>query len=250
MLKGFKADLHIHTCLSPCAELDITPSAIVRTASEKGLDIIAITDHNSAENVMAAQMSAAQTGLTVFAGMEVTSSEEVHILALFEDIEGILKLQDQVYGHLMPAGNDPGKFGDQIVVNEKDEVLDFNNRLLISATSLTAQSIIHTIHAFGGLSIASHIDREAFGVISQLGFIPGDLLFDALEISPRTRREQAEQLFKMYASFAWISSSDAHRLKDIGKRTTHFLIQEPSLHEIQLALKNAQGRRVTWDDSD
>jgi PHP family Zn ribbon phosphoesterase len=246
MLKGFKADLHIHTCLSPCAELEITPSAIVRIASEKGLDIIAITDHNSAENVMAAQKSAQQTGITVFAGMEVTSSEEVHILALFEDIEGILKLQEHVYSHLMPAGNDPGKFGDQIVVNEKDEVLDFNKRLLISATSLTTLSIITTIHAFGGLSIASHIDREAFGVISQLGFIPDDLPFDALEISPGTNREQAGQLFKMYTSFAWISSSDAHRLNDIGKRTTNFFIKEPSLQEIHLALKNVEGRNVKW----
>lgn len=248
MLKGFKADLHIHTCLSPCSELEITPSAIVRTASDKGLDIIAITDHNSAENVMAARKCAQHTGITVFAGMEITSSEEVHILALFEDIESILKLQEHIYMHLMPAGNDPGKFGDQIVVNERDEVTDFNTRLLISATSLTARAIITTIHTFGGLSIASHIDREAFGVISQLGFIPDDLLFDALEISARTSRDQAEQLFKMYSSFAWISSSDAHRLNDIGKRTTDFFIQEPSLQEIQLALHNVDGRKIEWND--
>jgi len=246
MLKKYKADLHIHTCLSPCAELEMTPSRIVKNASEKGIDIIAVTDHNSAENVIAAKKAAQRTELTVLAGMEVTSSEEVHIVALFDDIESVLKLQEIVYKNLQAGKNDEIRFGEQIVVNEKDEVLSFNKRLLIGATSLTAHYIVNTIHSLGGLSIASHVDREAFGVISQLGFVPPDLNLDALEFSPNITIEQAKKRFTEYSHFPWVTSSDAHYLKDLGKRTTSFFLKEPSLSEITSALKNIGGRRAEW----
>ncbi|NOZ68550.1 MAG: PHP domain-containing protein [Deferribacteres bacterium] len=254
MLKEFRADLHIHTCLSPCADLDMTPSSIVKTACEKKLDIIAVTDHNSAENTAAARRAAEGTGLTVLAGMEITSSEEAHILAVFDDIEGIMKLQDKVYESMLPAEDirpsspfdtgGPGGFGEQVVVNEKDEVLGFNNRLLIGATGLPADSIVHTIHSLGGLAVASHVDREAFSIISQLGFIPGDLKFDALEISARADRKNAEYLFENYKSFTWVSSSDAHYIKDIGRAATVFLIKEPTTAEMALAMKGIDGRSV------
>ncbi len=224
----------------------MSPSAIVKTASEKGLDIIAVTDHNSAENVSAAKKVAENTYLKVLAGMEITSSEEAHIIALFDDMEGIMKLQEIVYENLMPGENDEKRFGEQIVVNEIDEVLDFNKRLLIGATSLPAQTIVDTIHTLGGLAIASHIDRDAFSIVSQLGFIPEDLKFDALEMSPRMDREKAQLLFGHYNSFAWITSSDAHWLKDMGTRTTSFLMNAPTVEEIKLAFKNIGGRRVEW----
>jgi len=247
MLRTFKADLHIHTCLSPCADLEMTPSAIIKTAIEKEIDIIAITDHNSAENVIAARKAAEHTNLTVLAGMEITSSEEAHILALFDDIGSIMKMQDIVYENLQPGENDEKLFGEQIVVNEKDEVMDFNKRLLIGATSLSAQKIVNTIHSLGGLAIASHIDRDAFSIVTQLGFIPADLEFDALEMSPNTERGKADLLFSGYKSFPWITSSDAHWLKDIGMRTTSFFMNGPTIQEMRLALKNVDGRKVEWE---
>jgi PHP family Zn ribbon phosphoesterase len=246
MIKEFKADLHMHTCLSPCAELEMSPLSVVDHAVRKGHDIIAVTDHNSAENVIAAQKAAKNMELTVLAGMEISSSEEAHILALFDDIESIMKLQEIIYENLLPGENDEKMYGDQIVVNEKDEVLDFNKRLLIGSTMLSAQEIIDTTHSLGGLSIASHIDKEAFSIISQLGFITEDMGFDALEFSPNTDRESAEQTFGEYESFAWISSSDAHYPQDIGKRTTSFFINEPTIKEIAMAFKNMDGRRVEW----
>ncbi|MBI5098566.1 MAG: PHP domain-containing protein [Nitrospirae bacterium] len=246
MLKIFRSDLHIHTCLSPCADLEMTPSAIIKTAIEKGIDIIAITDHNSAENVIAARKAAERTTLTVLAGMEITSSEEAHILAFFDDIGSIIKMEDIVCENLQPGENDEKLFGEQIVVNEKDEVLDFNKRLLIGATSLSAQKIVNTIHSLGGLAIASHVDRDAFSILSQLGFIPDDLEFDALEMSPNTERGKADLLFSGYKSFSWITSSDAHWLKDIGRRTTSFIMNEPTLEEIKLTFKSIDGRRVEW----
>ncbi len=246
MLKKYKADLHIHTCLSPCADLQISPSSIIKTASKKRLDIIAITDHNSAENTVSAKKAAADTGITALAGMEITSSEEVHILAIFDNIENVMKLQEIIYKNLQPGENDEKRFGDQIVVNEKNEILSFNKRLLIGATSLTAHDIVHTTRSLGGLSIASHIDRDAFGIISQLGFIPEDLKLDALEISPGINRETAEDLFKNYRDLPWVSSSDAHYLEDIGKRTTTFFIKDPSIAEISYAMKNIDGRKMEW----
>ncbi len=245
MLKEFKADLHIHTCLSPCAELDMTPAFIVKTALEKGLDIIAITDHNSAENVPAARKTAMKSGLTVLAGMEIASSEEAHILALFND-ERIGELQEIIYNNMPTGENDDIRFGEQIVVNEMDEVLRFNKRMLIAATNMTAEAILNTIHDLGGLAIASHIDKEVFSIISQLGFIPDNMKFDALEMSPHITREEADMMFKNYSSFAWISSSDAHYPSDIGKRTSSFHINSPTIAEIKLAMHKTDGRRVEW----
>ncbi len=247
MLKEFRADLHIHTCLSPCAELDMTPSAIVNAAAEKGIDIIAVTDHNSAENTESAKKAAQGKGITVFSGMEVTSDEEAHILALFDNVESVLKLQGAVYESLLPGTNDTARFGDQVVVNEANEVLGFNHRLLIGATTLPASSIVNIIHSLGGLSVASHIDREAFSIVSQLGFIPDDLIFDALEISPRISRETAANLFGEYTRLPWVSSSDSHNIDNIGKRTTLFYIKEPTIAEISYALRGIDGRKVEWE---
>ncbi len=247
MPKQFRADLHIHTCLSPCAEIDMSPVSIVKKASEKGLDIIAVTDHNSAENIVAAVKSAENSGLSVLAGMEITSSEEAHILALFDDLDSILKLQDIVYHNLIEGENDEKLFGEQVVANEKDEVMSFNKKLLIGATTMTAHSIVSEVHSLDGLAIASHIDRGAFSIISQLGFIPGDLSFDALELSSAISRGKALELFKDYDSFAWISSSDAHTPDDIGKRTTVFHMHDSTINEMRLALKGIDGRRVEWE---
>lgn len=240
------ADLHIHTCLSPCADLQMTPSKIVKTAIEKGIDIISISDHNSAENVIAAKKAAEKTGLKVLAGMEITSSEEVHVLALFDNIESVTKLQNVVYENLLPGENDEKRFGYQIVVNEKDEVLNFNKRLLIGAPTLTAYAVVNITHSLGGLSIASHIDRDAFGIISQLGFIPPDLKFDALEISPKTSIEEAKTKFSEYSHIPWITSSDAHHVNDIGRVSTGFLMHDATFEELCMALKGVEGRGVIF----
>lgn len=246
MLKKFRADLHIHTCLSPCADLSMTPSAIVKTSLRNGLDIIAITDHNSAENVTATVKAAGNKNLTVIAGMEITTSEEIHIIALFENIASIMELQNIVYKNMLSTENDDKQFGEQIVVNEKDEVLSFNRRLLIAATMLPTHSLLDIIHSLGGLSIASHIDKNAFSIVSQLGFIPEDMNFTALEISGKTERKKAEHEFRDYDSFALVTSSDAHNLEEIGRKTVNFVMEDPTVEEMTLALKNISRRKVEW----
>ncbi len=240
----FRADLHIHTCLSPCADLLMTPYRMVERAASLGLNIIAICDHNSIENVEVAKKLAKDKGINVIPGIEITSSEEVHILGLFGDIKDALKIQDIVYENLQPGENNEKVFGMQVVVNEKDEVLDFNKRLLIGSTGLSVNMIVETIHFFGGLAIAAHIDREGFGIIGQLGFIPPDLKLDALEISPNISVEEAKRRFKKYRDIPWIISSDAHKLDDIGRVSTGLIMNHSTFDEICLTLKGEEGRRV------
>jgi hypothetical protein len=240
----FRADLHIHTCLSPCADLFMTPRNIIEKAASLGINIIAICDHNSAENIAVTHDLGKYRGITVIPGMEITSSEEVHILGLFSSLDRVYDMQEQVYQHLQPGENDEDAFGMQVVVNEEDEVLDFNKRLLIGSTDLSIDQVVALIHSFQGIAIASHIDREGFGIIGQLGFIPAETGFDALEISSRTPEEKAIETFSTYRSFPWITSSDAHQLEDIGKKTVGLHMNHATFEELCLALKGAEGRKV------
>lgn len=241
MLKPFKADLHVHTCLSPCTELDMSPKEIVNRAKMKEIDIIGICDHNSSENSQAVIEVGKKMNICVIPGLEVASQEEVHVLALFDEAENALKLQEYVYKNL-PGENDEDTFGLQVIVNENDEVLGYNKKLLIGATTVPLEEVIRIIHSFDGIAVASHIDRESFSIISQLGFIPEGLELDALEISPHITFEEAKKRFKN--NYPITCSSDAHYPDDIGKGSTSFLLKEGTITEIKKALKNEDGRKL------
>jgi predicted metal-dependent phosphoesterase TrpH len=222
----------------------MTPLRIIEEATKKGIDIIAITDHNSAENVEIAADIANRKGIKLFPGMEVTSSEEAHVIALFDSVAKALSFQEIIYKNLPEGKNDEKRFGYQVVVNERDEVLRFNKKLLFTATKLSIKEIVDSVHNFDGIAIASHIDKEVFSIISQLGFIPPSINFDALEISSNTKKSKAEELFKEYKTMAWITSSDAHHLKDIGRSPTIFYLEDLSFNEIKNALKGL--RMIEW----
>lgn len=241
MLKNFKADLHVHTCLSPCGDLKMSPQAITKQAKTKDIDILGICDHNSAENTPALIKSAQKHHLWVLPGLEITSQEEVHILALFDDPQPAFELQEIIYQNL-PGENDEKAFGLQVVVNEEDEVIRFNQKLLIGASALTVEEVIQTIHSLHGLSIAAHVDKEAFSLLGQLGFIPENLRLDALEISPNTSLDEARKKFKN--NYPITCSSDAHYPHDIGKGYTSFFLKECTVAEIKKALKNEEGRKL------
>jgi PHP family Zn ribbon phosphoesterase len=236
MMRKVRADLHVHTCLSPCGDTQMQATAIVEQAKKVGLDMIGICDHNSAENVAAVAKAGLREGLAVIAGMEITSSEEVHILGLFDTEGDVMHLQDVVYQNL--AGqNDEQAFGPQTVVDEWDNVIRINDRLLIGATTLTVEQIVEAIHRWAGLAIASHVDRERFSLIGQLGFIPEGLELDAVEVS------MASSIKQEYG-YPVVTSSDAHFLEDIGKSSTCFMIEDMSVDEINKALRNEMGRRI------
>jgi len=243
MIREFRCDFHVHTCLSPCADLDMYPRAVVSMALARRLDIIAICDHNASENIPYVIKCAEGTGLTVFPGMEVTSSEEVHVLALFDRLENLGPLQDLVYRHL-PGKNDEDAFGCQAVVNEHDEVEGLSERLLIGATGLPLERIVGEIHALGGLAVAAHIDRESFGILGQLGFIPEGLPLDALEVTRRLGLAGARRRYPELAQPAGDQSSDSHIITDIGTGVTRVLMEAPLLSELKLALEKKDGRRI------
>src|SRR5208282_2297212 len=222
----------------------MTPRRIINSALDKGLHIIAVSDHNSAENTGVAVRTGLEEGITVLPAMELTSQEEVHVLAIFNSEENVAAMQGIVYDTLQSGVNDELGIGYQLVVNELDEILDYNKRLLIGATSLSLGDLVNNIHTLGGLAVASHIDRHNFSVISQLGFIPDDVAFDALEISYAMDLPDAIVQFGSYTGIPWVTSSDAHSLGDIGRRHTTFLLNEPTFDEIAQAFKGE--REIKW----
>lgn len=242
MLKVFNCDLHIHTCLSPCAELDMHPKALVQKALEKKLDMIAISDHNASANVRYV-MAAAGKHLQVIPAMEITTSEEVHLLALFRSLSDLLKMQDIIDQHLF-GENDENRFGVQAVVNESGEVEGLNNQLLIGATDLPIDDIVDAIHRLEGLAIPAHIDRESFSVLSQLGFVDDSSHFDALEISKLTGLERGRVQYENLNRYPFITSSDAHFIRDIGTSITRVFMEAPTFDEFKMALSGQNGRRI------
>jgi len=219
----------------------MSPRGIVQTARSKEIDILGICDHNSAENVPAVRDAARPYQISVLAGMEVTSQEEVHVLGLFDHVDSVLKLQEIVYAHL-PGENDEDAFGMQPVVNSEGEILRFNEKLLIGATTLALEKVVSLIHSHGGVAIASHIDREGFGIIGQLGFIPEGLPLDALEVSPAMSVETARNKFAPRLPLT--PASDAHHLNEIGQASTAFWLADGTVAEIKKALIQEGGRKV------
>jgi 3',5'-nucleoside bisphosphate phosphatase len=238
-LKEFYADLHIHTCLSPCADLEMSPRNIVKEAKKKGFQFIGICDHNSAENVPAVKKIGKREKIRVLGGMEVTSREEVHILALFDEDQKLQSLQEIIYKNL-DGTNDERLYGEQLVVNEDDEVIDFNKKLLIGATEIPVYEVVDLIHQLDGLAIAAHIDREGFGIIGKLGFIPEDLSLDAVEIIDASQKDRISH----GKDLPMIFSSDAHFLEDIGKSRTCFLMEQVTIEELKKSFRKEAGRRI------
>jgi hypothetical protein len=243
VLKEFKADLHIHTCLSPCGDWDMSPRGVIQKSLAAGLNLIAVCDHNSGENAGAVVREGRRQGLAALPGMEVCSREEVHILALFEHLEQVSAMQEFVYSGLA-GNNQPEVFGYQIVANEENEVLGENPRLLIGATRYSLADIVGHTHALGGLSVSCHVDRPANGIINQLGFIPPDLALDAVEVSYRVPLNKARETLPAIGALPCITSSDAHYLKDIGRAYCLLHMAAATFHELSLALKGQQGRRI------
>ena len=214
----------------------MTPPMVVRRALEVGLDLIAICDHNSAENVGSVRCAAEGTGLAVIPGMEITSREEVHVVGLFQGHRALHSVQEVVYRHLH-GENDPEFFGEQLVMDARGKVLRRNPKLLIGATDLALGEVVRTIHEAGGLAIAAHIDRPSFSLLSQLGFIPEGLGLDGVEVCSEDAPALPEGL-------AVLRSSDAHRLEEIGTRRTRLLMEQATYTELRMALKAVEGRRI------
>lgn len=214
-------DLHIHTALSPCGDDDMTPNNIVNMAVLKGLDVIAITDHNTCRNAAACIKCAEGTDLLVLPGMEVESAEECHIVCIFPTLDAALKMEEQIKAHLPKIKNRPDIFGHQAVMDENDNIVEYEENLLVTATSLSVDKVVGLAFAFGGVAIPAHIDKSAYSVISNLGFIDDRWGFKTVEVKDLSKADAIYE-DKGLDRFAIIHSSDAHYLWDISEKE-HFL---------------------------
>lgn len=242
----FRADLHIHTVLSPCGDLSMSPAAIIETAMARNLQIIGITDHNSTLQAKLIQEMAEEKGLTVFCGAEVTTREETHCLIFMPDLASLGMLQEYLDDHLMKIPNDVEKFGYQVVVDRNENITREYPWLLISAIDQNIDQVAGFAHANGGLFIPAHVTRPMFSLVSQLGFIPPDIPADALELSRHTTYQEFVTGYGKANKLPVIRSSDAHFIGDIGHVFTIFEMEAPTFDEFRSALAREEGRRIIY----
>lgn len=233
------ADLHVHTVLSPCAEVEMIPPLIVRHALASGLGLIAVTDHNAAANCASVLQAAAGTDLVVLPGMEVQTSEEVHVLCLFDTLEQALTWQGTVFDHLPDLLNPEDMLGAQFVVDVEGDYVRTEPRLLLTSTDLALNEVIRRVRALGGLAIPAHIDRPSFSLLANLGFVPPDLAVPALEIFRLTDPAALVAQHPYLAAWPLIRGGDAHRLTEIA-RAMRIAIATPTVAALAHALYTRQ----------
>ncbi len=240
-MRSFKADLHVHTVLSPCAEIEMIPPLIVERALANGISLIAITDHNASANIKAVQKAAEGTDLAVLPGMEVQTKEDVHVICLFDTLMQMDHFQKIVDYNLPTIKNKASFFGHQLIVDETGSYLGTEERLLITSTFLSIDTVWAEVEMLGGLMIPAHINRKVNGLIEILGFVPQEIPIAALEISRHITPSEAFQSYPQIKNYSLIQNGDVHRLNEfLG--STIFEIQEPNILEIRLALAHKEGR--------
>lgn len=244
-MNTYRADLHIHTVLSPCGDLEMSPLKIVAKAREKGLDMIGITDHNTTRHCKLVSKLAEPAGIFVLMGAEVTTREEVHCLTFFENDDQLSEFQVYLEKHLPPIPNNTEKFGYQVVVDKDEQIIDEIEFLLLSALDQSIEQIEQKVHSLGGIFIPAHIDRPSYSILSQLGFIPADLMIDGLEISANCKTQSVVPFLEKQAGKTIIRNSDAHYEENIGKAFSMFEMEHRTFSEVKLALHGWQGRKVT-----
>lgn len=222
-------DLHIHSALSPCAQEEMTPNNIVNMAYLKGLDIIAVTDHNAAFNCEAVLKCAKSRGIVAVPGMELETREEVHLVCLFPDLENVLKMQSIVHESLPQLENREDIFGPQLVMDEEDNIIERYNQLLLTATGLYVDDVFDRVRQLGGVVIPAHIDRDSFSIISNLGIVPDYLGIKYVEVSKDCRVDDFLKSNPYLSQYNFIRSSDAHNLGSMMEKESSIELEEISI---------------------
>jgi PHP family Zn ribbon phosphoesterase len=240
-LKTYLAELHVHTVLSPCGDIEMIPPLIIEEVISKGINLIAITDHNASANVGAVQRAALESDLAVLPGMELQTREEVLVMCLFDTLEQAAALQARVDAALPRVKNNVDFFGEQFVVDETGEFIRSEEKLLLTSTNLTINDAWQLVTSLGGLMIPAHVDRKAFGLLAILGFVPEEIPFEALEISRFWKPVDVVLKYPQLAHYPLIQSGDVHYLHEfLG--VNEFIIESPTIAEIRLALRQQDGR--------
>lgn len=240
----YKADLHIHTILSPCASLEMSPKNIVQRALEQNLDIIGITDHNSTLQCEIVIKEALKEGLMVYPGVEVTTKEEIHCLAYFSSLNDVSGFQSLLDQYLPNIKNDPKLFGYQVVVDENENIVYEEDKLLISALQIGIDKVEQLVHELNGIFIPAHVNKSKNSLISQLGFVPAALMADAFELTKHMQAKTFISQNRLNSDTIIVRNSDAHMLEQIGENATYLEMESVEFNEFRLALNSLSGRKV------
>ncbi len=221
-------DLHIHSCLSPCADNDMTPNNIAGMAALAGLNVVALTDHNSTRNCPAFFAAAKKQGIIPIAGMELTTAEDIHVICLFETLEDALSFNDELDTRRIRIKNRTDIFGDQLIMDSEDNVIATEEDLLSNATELMLDDVPPLVYKYRGICYPAHVDREANGLIATLGTFPVSPSFSISEFHDADKYESYRILHPQLNKMRVVVSSDAHYLWDIRDKEHYFdLCDEP-----------------------
>ena len=229
-------DLHIHSCLSPCGDADMTPANIIGMSALKGLSVVALTDHNTSRNCGPFMKMADEYGVIAIPGMEVTTAEEVHVVCLFPDLYAALDFDHFIYSHLIKVANRPDIFGQQLLYGPDDTVIGEEPFLLINSTDLSFDSLQPFVEERSGVMIPAHIDKTANSLLSNLGFIPPDSRFTCAEVKDMSRLHQLRREHPYLEKCRIISDSDAHYLEQINEPLLSFQAESRRVPDILQAL--------------
>ncbi len=232
-MRQWKCDLHIHSVLSPCGSLEMSPTAVIKRACEEKLDVIAITDHNTMANSSVFHRVAEKAGIFCFWGVEIQTMEEIHVIGLFDDEEKAMSFDRELYEALPPIPNDPDYFGDQVVVDDEENIVRCEEKALLNSVMWDLDQTLQSIDDHGGFGFPAHVNATTYSLISQLGFIPPNPLIKALGITAKCNDDEFLAAFPMAARYPLIRNSDAHYLKDIGSGFTVIDMEEPSIAELK-----------------
>ena len=231
-------DLHIHSCLSPCGDPDMTVNNIVNMSMLTELDAIALTDHNSCKNCPAFFEAGRESGKVLIAGMELTTSEEIHVVCLFEKLEDAMRFDEYVYERLPDIGNEPEIFGEQVILDAEDNETGRVQKLLINATSISIEDIPELAKEFNFVAFPAHIDKQSFSILSSLGYIPEEYGFTAFEVKDPSKIDKLKALHPALEKAVIVTDSDAHYLEHISEQQNFFEDCEATVSSIINRLKN------------
>ncbi len=210
-----KYDLHLHSCLSPCGDNDMTPYNLVNMAKLLGYDIIALTDHNSCLNCPAAIAAGEEAGITVVPGMELCTSEEIHTVCLFPDVQKALDFSDYVRSTMPYVKNDPKIFGDQLIMDSGDGIIGSEDILLTTASGIGIDDVVGEVRRRGGACFPAHLDRASYSALSVLGFLYPEMGFTAAGFTHKAYIPSYEEQHPLLKNMRKLQNSDAHYLENM-----------------------------------
>ena len=231
-------DLHMHSCLSPCGDMDMTPNNIVGMSKLLGLNIIALTDHNSVLNCEAVIKLAKENDILAIAGMELTTMEEIHVVCLFPTFEKALLFNDYVKEHQMQIKNRADIYGRQVVLNENDEEIAQVENLLILATDISVMNVRELVESYGGICYPAHINRDSMSILSVLGEIPIECGFKTVEVSSSGDIDMLKAMHPILNDMLIVRDSDAHYLENMKDAQNYFELDTLTAENVLSILKN------------